>query len=274
MCVLDPLLVPRCPRVVPGDVRRGFAHDLVHSARELRSVGPRDDRDTAWRGDVRRLEPGEVERDERVAEDLLEAASRREGDAVGVGVEHPGLELRSAVPARPGGHGLVERRAGAAPARRRQDRHGTIASSGVAASGWSRRPPCRPARRRARRGTRRGRDTRRGSSRGRPRSPPSSGRRRSRCRASARRLSRPRQGGAPRRPRAASVFLEGVLLADWRNRRRRDVGLELQLYDIRGRSGFDVVGSPVELQAEVPGWPRKSTGNTYMRITNSHTPPK
>ena len=31
--------------------------------------------------------------------------------------------------------------------------------------------------------------------------------------------------------------------------------------DIRGRSGFDVVGSPAELQAEVPGRPRKTTGN-------------
>jgi hypothetical protein len=30
--------------------------------------------------------------------------------------------------------------------------------------------------------------------------------------------------------------------------------------NIRGRSGFDVVGSPVELRAEVAGWPRKSTG--------------
>src|SRR5690348_16349818 len=30
--------------------------------------------------------------------------------------------------------------------------------------------------------------------------------------------------------------------------------------DIRGRPGFDVVGSPAELQAEVAGWPRKSTG--------------
>jgi hypothetical protein len=30
---------------------------------------------------------------------------------------------------------------------------------------------------------------------------------------------------------------------------------------IRGRPGFDVVGSPAELQAEVAGWPRKSTGN-------------
>jgi hypothetical protein len=31
-------------------------------------------------------------------------------------------------------------------------------------------------------------------------------------------------------------------------------------FDIRGRPGFDVVGSPAELQAEVAGWPRKSTG--------------
>ena len=30
--------------------------------------------------------------------------------------------------------------------------------------------------------------------------------------------------------------------------------------DIRGRPGFDVVGSPAELQAEVPGRPRKTTG--------------
>jgi hypothetical protein len=29
---------------------------------------------------------------------------------------------------------------------------------------------------------------------------------------------------------------------------------------IRGRPGFDVVGSPAELRAEVAGWPRKSTG--------------
>jgi hypothetical protein len=35
----------------------------------------------------------------------------------------------------------------------------------------------------------------------------------------------------------------------------------LQWADIRGRPGFDVVGSPAELQAEVAGWPRKSTGN-------------
>ena len=212
MCVLDPLLVPGCPRVVPGDVRRGFAHDLVHSTRELRSVGPRDDRDTVWRGDVRRLEPGEVERDERVVEDLLEAASGREGDAVGVGVEHPGLELRSAVPARPCGHGLVERRAGAAPARRRQDRHVDHRQLG-------------------RRGVRVELDVpradrlavERGEVLGVAETPgevalavglaraPSSDRRRSRSRASARRLSRPRPRGSPRRPRAASVFLEGVL---------------------------------------------------------------
>src|SRR3712207_8188041 len=31
--------------------------------------------------------------------------------------------------------------------------------------------------------------------------------------------------------------------------------------NIRGRPGFDVVGSPAELQAEVPGRPRKTTGN-------------
>src|SRR3954452_20584294 len=30
--------------------------------------------------------------------------------------------------------------------------------------------------------------------------------------------------------------------------------------DIRGRPGFDVVGSPAELQAEVPGRPPKTTG--------------
>jgi hypothetical protein len=35
----------------------------------------------------------------------------------------------------------------------------------------------------------------------------------------------------------------------------------LQWTHIRGRPGFDVVGSPAELQAEVAGWPRKSTGN-------------
>src|SRR5215211_8915869 len=43
--------------------------------------------------------------------------------------------------------------------------------------------------------------------------------------------------------------------------------------DIRGRPGFDVVGSPAELQAEVPGRPRKTTGNqTQVRMINSHSP--
>ena len=38
-------------------------------------------------------------------------------------------------------------------------------------------------------------------------------------------------------------------------------GPRLQLgNDIRGRPGFDVVGSPAELQAEVPGRPPKTTG--------------
>src|SRR4051794_38119436 len=43
---------------------------------------------------------------------------------------------------------------------------------------------------------------------------------------------------------------------------------------IRGRPGLDVVGSPVELQAEVPGRPPKSTGKQkQVRTTNSHSPP-
>ena len=33
------------------------------------------------------------------------------------------------------------------------------------------------------------------------------------------------------------------------------------VHNIRGRPGFDVVGSPAELQAEVPGRPPKTTGN-------------
>src|SRR5207249_52532 len=41
----------------------------------------------------------------------------------------------------------------------------------------------------------------------------------------------------------------------------RDRKLPLPRKDIRGRPGFDVVGSPAELQAEVPGRPRKTTGN-------------
>src|SRR5688500_9305524 len=113
---------PGIPASFPG-MSGAASHITSYIPRASRSVGPRDDRDTAWWGDVRPLEPGEAEGDERVVEDLREAASRREGDAVGVGVEHPGLELRSAVPARPCGNGLVKRRAGAATARRRQNRH-------------------------------------------------------------------------------------------------------------------------------------------------------
>jgi predicted dithiol-disulfide oxidoreductase (DUF899 family) len=42
--------------------------------------------------------------------------------------------------------------------------------------------------------------------------------------------------------------------------------------DIRGRPGFDVVGSPAELQAEVPGRPRKTTGNNQqVRMTIAHS---
>jgi hypothetical protein len=35
-----------------------------------------------------------------------------------------------------------------------------------------------------------------------------------------------------------------------------------------GRPGFDVVGSPEELQAEVPGRPRKTTGNNVSADKN------
>ena len=43
------------------------------------------------------------------------------------------------------------------------------------------------------------------------------------------------------------------------------------VHDIRGRPGFDVVGSPAELQAEVAGWPRKSTGNKSKCEERSRT---
>jgi hypothetical protein len=44
---------------------------------------------------------------------------------------------------------------------------------------------------------------------------------------------------------------------------------------IRGRHGFDVVGSPGELQAEVSGRPPKTTGKTtQVRKTTSHSLPK
>ena len=38
--------------------------------------------------------------------------------------------------------------------------------------------------------------------------------------------------------------------------------------NIRGRPGLDVVGSPAELQAEVPGWPRKTTGTNASAKNN------
>ena len=37
--------------------------------------------------------------------------------------------------------------------------------------------------------------------------------------------------------------------------------LGLNHHNIRGRHGFDVADSPAELQAEVSGRPRKTTGN-------------
>ena len=43
---------------------------------------------------------------------------------------------------------------------------------------------------------------------------------------------------------------------------------------IRGRHGFDVVGSPAELQAEVSGRPLKTTGKTtQVRNLTSHSLP-
>ena len=52
-------------------------------------------------------------------------------------------------------------------------------------------------------------------------------------------------------------------------------GRKLQcVHNIRGRPGLDVVGSPAELQAEVSGRPRKTTGNqTQVRKTISHSLP-
>src|ERR671936_1453842 len=41
--------------------------------------------------------------------------------------------------------------------------------------------------------------------------------------------------------------------------------------DIRGRPGLDVVDSPAELQAEVAGWPRKSTGKPSKCEEQSRT---
>src|SRR5258708_10522381 len=55
---------------------------------------------------------------------------------------------------------------------------------------------------------------------------------------------------------------------------RRLGGYTLLTTHIRGRHGFDVVGSPAELQAEVSGRPRKTTGkNKQVRITTSHSLP-
>src|SRR5262249_59210407 len=73
-------------------------------------------------------------------------------------------------------------------------------------------------------------------------------------------------GGAARRRRGvrriAPAARSPAAGAGARNGRFSTAGLQCRGQHIRGRPGFDVVESPAELQAEVAGWPRKSTGKT------------
>src|SRR5205823_15064456 len=78
---------------------------------------------------------------------------------------------------------------------------------------------------------------------------------------------RPRQGRARPRPREAAAR-QAPRHREARGGSRDPACPEIppltatiSLTNIRGRPGFDVVGSPAELQAEVPGRPRKTTGN-------------
>jgi hypothetical protein len=73
----------------------------------------------------------------------------------------------------------------------------------------------------------------------------------------------PRHDGVPRAVRAAFRSRAG---------RRAEGGYDVQATHIRGRPGLDVVVTPAELQAEVSGRPRKTTGKqTQVRTMSPHS---
>src|SRR5207253_6247468 len=72
----------------------------------------------------------------------------------------------------------------------------------------------------------------------------------------------PAATSASRRRSASSASMKSgeIETSSRRSERIEAIDRGYNLQDIRGRPGFDVVDSPAELQAEVPGRPRKTTG--------------
>ena len=209
-------------------VRVRLAGDVVDPRRD-RGVPPKWRSRSLGRGDGGRLEGGEVEDQAPVPLHLAEAAPQSERQAFLVVLGHRSLDLRDLRSPR-----ARSTRRGIAPYRaHRRVLRGAPSGSRIRrrAVDSSGRPPAEPPARR-----------RESAVRDRLRLERANLVHRDRVEARPRCRSRAR---LPRRPR------------------RRKGGSRACGYntgDIRGRPGFDVVGSPVELQAEVPGRPRKTTG--------------
>src|SRR5688500_1651524 len=102
----DPVVERLHLALVARDVRIGLAGDLVDPAQELRAGGERDDVDAGGRGDRRRLDWTEVEREPGIPADLGEPSPTGPGEALGVvlgDVPLDRLEPRVADPAGEGG---------------------------------------------------------------------------------------------------------------------------------------------------------------------------
>ena len=219
--------------LVAGHVRRGLDRDLEQAARELRPVGPGDDLDARRRLDGRRLDRRQVERDALLAPLLDEAAPLGKRQAVRVVVGDDRLERVELAFARPVREGLVERRAGAAASmpgrngdhhpralREAREQRGEAGAEYVAAFAGEQVWVVEQA------------------------------------------CLEGLHVGEPEllvRPRLEVDVERELLFGLVRDRGNLDHAATLWLH-IRGRPGFDVVGSPAELQAEVPGRPRKTTG--------------
>src|SRR5436305_12801018 len=127
---------------VAGDVGRRLGVARVEAGRELEPLRPRDDRHAVREGHGGRLDRGEVEDSRDLAAHLLKTAAVREGDPGRVGLVRSRLEPVGAFAGGPLRDGAVQRRAGAAATRRREDE---VAHDRARATGVE-HPRSRPAR--------------------------------------------------------------------------------------------------------------------------------
>ncbi len=226
----------RRPVLVAGDVRQRFDAHGVCACGQLGMIREQHDLDAPRRIDDRRVHGAKVQLQTDLARIHVEASTQCEAQTVLVVGFHRGLEFLRAMLDRPRGKRTEKRRADAPASKVRQ--HGHDGPAEV----WAR-----------------GVDACSGGSRVGAVDRAEEVRSRDRCLLPRLHV---RVGRGTAGPDLVVDLERALLLGCGRAHAHGDCHSRsrLECADIRGRPGLDVVGSPAELQAEVPGRPPKTTG--------------